>query len=68
MMENQKNKDWRGILDDLGDRLFPVRQFYYRSQGNVRFISLNKSAQGILTTFLVAAFGWVVFASSVSSI
>jgi murein DD-endopeptidase MepM/ murein hydrolase activator NlpD len=63
MMENQKNKDWRGILDDLGDRLFPVRQFYYRSQGNVRFISLNKSAQGILTTFLVAAFGWVVFAS-----
>lgn len=63
MMENKKNRDWRGILDDLGDRLFPVRQFYYRSQGNVRFISLNKPAQGILTTFLVAAFGWVVFAS-----
>ena len=43
--------------------MFPERQFYYRSQGNVRFVSLNKPAQGLLTAVFIASFGWVVFAS-----
>tara|TARA_B100000029_G_scaffold516268_1_gene628279 strand:- start:1455 stop:2789 length:1335 start_codon:yes stop_codon:yes gene_type:complete len=62
-MNNEETRDWRAVLGDLSDRLFPERQFYYRSQGNVRFVSLNKPAQGILATILVASFGWVVFAS-----
>lgn len=57
------NRDWRAILAELTDRMFPERQFYYRSQGNVRFISLNKPAQVIVATVLIASFGWVIFAS-----
>ena len=62
-MNDNQTKDWRRIFADLTDRLFPERQFYYRSRGIVRFVSLNKPAQGILTVVLVASFGWVVFAS-----
>ena len=62
-MKNYQNRDWRAILTELSDRMFPERQFYYRSQGNVRFVSLNKPAQGLLTAVFIASFGWVVFAS-----
>ena len=62
-MKNDLNRDWRVILTELSDRIFPERQFYYRSQGNVRFVSLNKPAQGLLTAVLITSFGWVVFAS-----
>jgi len=62
-MENYQNRDWRAILTELSDRMFPERQFYYRSQGNVRFVSLNKPAQGLLTAVFIASFGWVVFTS-----
>ena len=62
-MKNDPNRDWRIILTEFSDRMFPERQFYYRSQGSVRFVSLNKPAQGLLTAVLIVSFGWVVFAS-----
>ena len=62
-MKNDPNWDWRVIFTEISDRMFPKRQFYYRSQGNVRFVSLNKPAQGLLAAVLIASFGWVVFAS-----
>ena len=62
-MNKYGNRNWRVILANYSDRFFPERQFYYRSRGNVRFVSLNKPAQGVLAAFLVASFGWVIFAS-----
>lgn len=63
MKSDQDGWDWRAFIADLIERLFPERQFYYRSRGNVRFISLNKPAQGVLVATLIASFGWVIFAS-----
>jgi murein DD-endopeptidase MepM/ murein hydrolase activator NlpD len=57
------NGDWRAKLSAITDRLFPERQLYYRSRGNVRFIALNKPAQGALATALLLSFAWVAFAS-----
>ena len=62
-MKNSHDTDWRVTFAKISDRIFPERQFYYRSQGNVRFVSLNKPAQGFLAAVFIASFGWFAFAS-----
>ncbi len=44
-------------------RLFPERQFYHRSHGEVRFISLSARNQIGLVAVSLAFLGWVAFAS-----
>ena len=42
-------------------RLYPERQFYYRSNGVVRFITLGRPSQMAVTGFLLALGGWLAF-------
>ena len=51
-------------IRDALDRLYPERQFYYRSQGVVRFVTLGKHAQMGATGALVALFAWLTFATA----
>ncbi len=62
-MKNGHDRDWCAVLAGLTDRIFPERQFYYRSRGHVRFVSLGKSGQGILAAILIVSFGWTISAS-----
>lgn len=39
-------------------RLYPERQFFYRSQGRVRFVALSPRAQIVLTLVLLPALAW----------
>jgi murein DD-endopeptidase MepM/ murein hydrolase activator NlpD len=48
---------------DALDRMYPERQFYYRSQGVVRFITLGKHAQIGATGAALAVLGWLSFAT-----
>lgn len=43
-------------------RLFPERQFLYRSQGRVRYISLSCNVQIALSLFMLILIGWGVAA------
>ena len=43
-------------------RWYPERQFFYRSRGQVRFVSLTQPAQIALSLLLVSSLGWGVFA------
>lgn len=45
------------------DRWFPERQFYYRSQGVVRFITLGKKSQIAACGGLALVLGWLTFTS-----
>jgi len=47
----------------LLSRLFPERQFYHRSHGEVRFIALSARNQIGLVVVSLAFLGWVAFAS-----
>ena len=53
---------WQRVRRVL-DRLYPERQFYYRSRGVVRFIALGKPSQMALSGFVLAVTGWLVFAT-----
>ena len=58
--------DNTGLREKLGliwERWFPERQFYYRSQGNVRYLSLNGTTQSVAVACLAIFLGWVTFAS-----
>ncbi len=48
-------------IRDALNRFFPERQFYYRSQGVVRFITLRKPAQMSVVGGLVVLLGWMTF-------
>ncbi len=50
-------------IRDALDRLYPERQFYYRSQGVVRFLTLGKHAQMGATGGLIVLFAWLTFAT-----
>ena len=54
----------REKLTLLWERSFPERQFYYRSQGNVRYISLNGTAQSLILFGSLAFIGWFAFATT----
>lgn len=51
-------------VSDVVDRLFPERQLLHRSRGQVRFLSLSKNAQIVITASLFAVSGWVAFATA----
>lgn len=44
-------------------RLYPERQFYYRSRGVVRFITLGAVSQMAVTGFALALGGWLAFST-----
>jgi murein DD-endopeptidase MepM/ murein hydrolase activator NlpD len=43
------------------DRLYPERQFYYRSNGIVRFITMGQISQMVTTGLVLALAGWLTF-------
>ncbi len=50
---------WAAVL-----RLYPERQFYYRSRGVVRFITLGAASQMVVTGFALALGGWLAFSTA----
>ncbi len=48
---------------DLLQRLFPERQVFYRSRGEVRFVRLTRRKQYLLAGALLVVFGWFAFAT-----
>lgn len=48
---------------DAWGRLFPEREFYYRSQGRVRYTALGGLTQSVMVATVLGFFGWVAFAS-----
>ena len=55
--------DWRAVRETYR-RVYPERQFYYRSQGRVRYLSLPGALQVALTGALVLTIGWIAFTST----
>ena len=51
-------------IRDALDRLFPERQFYYRSQGVVHFITLKKPTQMWIVGGAAVLLGWMTFTTS----
>jgi murein DD-endopeptidase MepM/ murein hydrolase activator NlpD len=45
-------------------RLFPARQIYFRSRGEVKFVTLTPRLQKAFVALFVVLFGWSVFASA----
>ncbi len=54
---------WRDRAVDIWERLFPDREFYYRSRGRVRYVSLGGVPQSIVAATAIGFLGWVSFAS-----
>jgi len=54
---------WRDRAVDIWERLFPDREFYYRSQGRVRYLSLGGIPQSIVAATFIGFLSWVGFAS-----
>lgn len=54
---------WRDRAVDAWGRLFPEREFYYRSQGRVRYTALGGLTQSVMVATVLGFFGWVAFAS-----
>lgn len=48
----------------LMERLFPARQIYFRSRGEVSFVTLSPLVQKSFVALLLTLFGWSVFASA----
>src|SRR5690348_9354483 len=48
-------------IRDALDRLFPERQFYYRSQGVVHFVTLKKPTQMSIVGGAMVLVGWMTF-------
>ena len=46
------------------DRAFPERQFYHRSGGSVRYVSLSPGKQAMLALGAVSLAGWCVYATA----
>lgn len=56
--------DARQRVRETLDHLFPERQFYYRSEGVVRFVTLGKTAQIAVCCTALALVGWMLFTSA----
>lgn len=50
-------------LDSILDHYFPDRQMYFRTNGDVRFITVSKNIQIFLCTALLCFFVWCTFIS-----
>lgn len=46
------------------DRVFPERQFYHRSGGSVRYVSLSPGKQALIALGAVSVAGWCVYATA----
>jgi murein DD-endopeptidase MepM/ murein hydrolase activator NlpD len=53
----------RDRLITFWERCFPERQFYYRGQGSVRYVSLNGITQSLVLTCVAGFVSWVTFAT-----
>ncbi|MBT4019259.1 MAG: peptidoglycan DD-metalloendopeptidase family protein [Alphaproteobacteria bacterium] len=62
-MGEPENYSLREKLTIFWERCFPERQFYYRSRGNVRYISVKGLTQSLVLTSATGFVGWVIFAS-----
>ncbi len=63
-MTSEEGKDWAGRARALSERLFPERQFYYRSRGIVHYLSLGRRTQILLSILFLAVVGWTGFATT----
>ncbi len=54
---------WRVRAKRLWKRMFPEREFYYRSRGHVHYVSLGGTSQTLISVAVLAFLGWVAFAS-----
>ena len=50
-------------LSKNADRFFPDRQLYFRTNGDVRFISVSQNVQILCSTLLVGFVSWIAVAS-----
>lgn len=50
-------------LDDILDHYFPDRQLYFRTNGDVRFVTVSKNVQIFLCSALLCFFVWCSFIS-----
>jgi murein DD-endopeptidase MepM/ murein hydrolase activator NlpD len=62
-VEKPESTGWRDRAVDIWERLFPDREFYYRSQGRVYYRSLGGVTQSLFVATVLGFFGWVSFAS-----
>jgi murein DD-endopeptidase MepM/ murein hydrolase activator NlpD len=58
-----ENTGLRKRLVLFWERCFPERQFYCRSNGNVRYLSLNGPVQSLVLACVTGFVGWVAFAT-----
>ena len=63
MAEGNSFLSARRVRETL-DRLFPERQFYYRSEGVVRFFTLRQNTQIAICVSVAVLFGWLTFTTS----
>lgn len=59
-MKNSNSIKW---LSEKADRYFPDRQLYFRTNGDVRFISVSQKVQIFCTAVLIGCFCWIAVAS-----
>lgn len=59
-MKNSNSIKW---LNEKADRYFPDRQLYFRTNGDVRFISVSQKVQIFCSIFLLGCFTWIAVAS-----
>lgn len=59
-MKNSNSIKW---LSEKADRYFPDRQLYFRTNGDVRFISVSQKVQIFFSILLIGCFCWVAVAS-----
>ncbi len=61
------SRPWRRVRSpafaNLFNRLFPERQLYHRSHGQVRFVSMSAQTQIALLIVTLAFLSWVAYAS-----
>ncbi len=50
-------------LSEKADRYFPDRQLYFRTNGDVKFISISQNVQILFSILLIGCFAWVAVAS-----
>ncbi len=59
-MKNSNSIKW---LNEKADRYFPDRQLYFRTNGDVRFISVSQKVQIFFSILLIGCFSWIAVAS-----
>ena len=62
-VEKSESIGWRDRAVDIWERLFPERELYYRSRGQVRYVSLGGISQSLISATILGFFGWVATAS-----